>query len=126
MGHINNSEVKTYEDKKWVHCDRCRKQVLLDDELTGWCISCDEEIIIVWPGEDNASHDVESTPKEPAPKLSTDQLNALIQAARCALADLEGIMPEFESSGDREHPAWQTIDELESALSVIPRQTYEQ
>ena len=27
---------------------------------------------------------------------------------RRALADLEGIMPEFEPSGDREHPAWET------------------
>jgi hypothetical protein len=33
-------------------------------------------------------------------------------ALRCALADLEGIMPEFEPSGDREHPAWKTIKQL--------------
>lgn len=39
----------------------------------------------------------------------------LLQAARCALADLEGILPEFEPSGDREHPAWQTIAELKAA-----------
>jgi 2-iminoacetate synthase ThiH len=40
----------------------------------------------------------------------------LYWAARCALADLEGIMPEFEPSGDREHPAWQTIKELKAAI----------
>ena len=40
----------------------------------------------------------------------------LVQAARCALADLEGIMPEFEPSGDRQHPGWQTIKELRAAL----------
>jgi hypothetical protein len=40
----------------------------------------------------------------------------LLQAARCALADLEGILPEFEPSGNREHPAWQTIDELRAAI----------
>jgi hypothetical protein len=40
----------------------------------------------------------------------------LLQAARCALADLEGILPEFEPSGDREHPAWQTIEELRAAI----------
>lgn len=40
----------------------------------------------------------------------------LLQAARCALADLEGILPEFEPSGDREHPAWQTIAELKAAI----------
>jgi hypothetical protein len=40
----------------------------------------------------------------------------LLAAARCALADLEGIMPEFEPSGDREHPAWQTIKELQAAI----------
>lgn len=40
----------------------------------------------------------------------------LIQAAQCALADLEAIMPEFEPSGDRTHPAWATIEELRAAL----------
>ena len=35
-------------------------------------------------------------------------------ALRCALADLEGIMPEFEPSGDREHPAWKTIKLIKS------------
>ncbi len=38
---------------------------------------------------------------------------------RCALADLEGIMPEFEPSGDREHPGWQTIAGLEDILSIV-------
>lgn len=37
-------------------------------------------------------------------------------ALRCALADLEGIMPEFEPSGDREHPAWETINLLKKAI----------
>jgi hypothetical protein len=40
----------------------------------------------------------------------------LLAASRCALADLEGIMPEFEASGDREHPAWITIKELTVAI----------
>ena len=43
-----------------------------------------------------------------------DQMIAL--AAKCALADLIGIMPEFEPSGEREHPAWQTIKDLCAAL----------
>jgi hypothetical protein len=43
----------------------------------------------------------------------------LYWAARCALADLEGIMPEFEPSGDREHPAWQTIKELRSVIAKV-------
>jgi hypothetical protein len=30
-------------------------------------------------------------------------------ALLCALADLQGILPEFEPSGDRKHPAWETI-----------------
>jgi hypothetical protein len=40
----------------------------------------------------------------------------LLFAAKCALADLEGIMPEFEPSGDREHPAWETIKLLRKAI----------
>ena len=31
---------------------------------------------------------------------------------KCALADLEGVMSEFESSGERTHSAWKTIEEL--------------
>ena len=41
----------------------------------------------------------------------------LYWAARCALADLEGIMPEFEPSGDREHSGWKTIEELKNAIA---------
>jgi hypothetical protein len=40
----------------------------------------------------------------------------LLQAAKCALADLEGVMPEFEPSGDRAHPGWQTIEDLRAAI----------
>lgn len=47
----------------------------------------------------------------------------LLQAAKNALADLEGILPEFEPSGDREHPAWQTIDELKAAIAKATGET---
>jgi hypothetical protein len=43
-------------------------------------------------------------------------ISDLIQEAKCALADLEGIMPEFEPSGDRTHPAWTTITNLRNIL----------
>lgn len=45
---------------------------------------------------------------ESAPKL--------LAVCKCALADLEGIMPEFEPGGDRKHPAWTTIRELWAAI----------
>jgi hypothetical protein len=41
----------------------------------------------------------------------------LLMALRCALADLEGIMPEMEPSGDRNHPAWTTITEAQDAIA---------
>jgi len=43
--------------------------------------------------------------------------DALLEACKSALADLEGIMPEFEPSGDRLHPGWLTIEELRAALT---------
>ena len=43
----------------------------------------------------------------------------LVFSCRCALADLEGILPEFDPSGDREHPGWQTIKELQDTLSSV-------
>lgn len=41
----------------------------------------------------------------------------LLEACHCALADLEGIMPELDCDGDRSHPGWQTIDELTAAIA---------
>jgi len=45
---------------------------------------------------------------------------ALLTVARCAEADLTGIMPEFEPSGAREHPGWQTLAELQAARAAAP------
>lgn len=42
---------------------------------------------------------------------------ALLWVARFALADLEGVMPEFEPSGERSHPGWETIQDLKSAIA---------
>ena len=41
----------------------------------------------------------------------------LLAAACHALADLEGILPEFDPSGERGHPAWETVEELRDALA---------
>ena len=43
--------------------------------------------------------------------------DALLEALVYALADLEGIMPEYEPSGDREHPGWQTIKDIKAAIA---------
>ncbi len=45
-----------------------------------------------------------------------NEIKMLEKVCKCALADLEGIMPEFEPSGDRIHPAWCTIEELKAAI----------
>ncbi len=39
----------------------------------------------------------------------------LLAAAQCALADFEGILPEFDP--EREHPAWETLAELRAAIT---------
>lgn len=39
----------------------------------------------------------------------------LLQAAKYALADLEGVMPEFDP--DEYHPGWQTIGDLKKAIA---------
>lgn len=36
---------------------------------------------------------------------------------RCALADLEGILPEYEPSGDRTHSGWETCDHIRKWLN---------
>lgn len=40
----------------------------------------------------------------------------IIGTMQCAIADLEGIMPEHDPSGDRKHPAWKTLDELKKLV----------
>ena len=44
-------------------------------------------------------------------------MEGLLEALENALADLEGIMPEYEPSGDREHPGWQTIEDIKAAIA---------
>jgi hypothetical protein len=48
-------------------------------------------------------------------------MDKLLAAAKNALADLEGIMPEYEPSGERQHPAWSTIEELKKAIKLAAR-----
>jgi hypothetical protein len=45
------------------------------------------------------------------------KFQVMIHALRCAQADLQGILPEFEPGGDREHSGWQTLDELNELLA---------
>ena len=40
----------------------------------------------------------------------------LLQALKCTLADLEGIMQTVEPSGDRRHPGWKSIKEAQRAI----------
>jgi hypothetical protein len=47
---------------------------------------------------------------------TSKQDSDLMVALKCALADLEGIMPEFEPSGDREHSAWKTIEQIKKLI----------
>jgi len=46
-------------------------------------------------------------------------MDDLIHWAKCALLDLNAVMPEVEPSGDRTHPGWQTIRELDKIISEI-------
>jgi hypothetical protein len=39
----------------------------------------------------------------------------MLAALRCALADLEGILPEYDP--EREHPAWETLEEVRAAIA---------
>jgi|TARA_R110000824_G_C14869274_1_gene642115 hypothetical protein len=52
--------------------------------------------------------------KEEQEKIITE----LLFVARCSLADLEGIMPEYEPNGDRSHSGWKTIEELKVAINL--------
>ena len=49
-------------------------------------------------------------------------LPELLLAARCALADLEGIMIKYDP--DSYHPGWTTMDELRAAIAKATGEQY--
>jgi YD repeat-containing protein len=50
-------------------------------------------------------------------------MRELTSILKCALVDLVGIMPDFEPSGERTHPAWKTIQEIEVAIAKAEGET---
>ena len=69
--------------------------------------------VVEWPrfGEvvDDTENEANARLIASAPKM--------LEILEYALADLEGIMPEYEPSGDREHPGWQTIKDIKEAIA---------
>jgi hypothetical protein len=63
--------------------------------------------------------------QDPAFFTDEDEANARLIAAApellmvlsYALADLDDVMPEYEPSGDRTHPGWQTIEDIKVVLA---------
>ena len=43
----------------------------------------------------------------------------IIHVLRCALADLEGIMPEYDPDGERTHSGWKTIKEIRELINDL-------
>jgi hypothetical protein len=43
----------------------------------------------------------------------------IVSVMRCAIADLEGMLPEIDPSGDREHSGWKTLDELNEMVKIL-------
>jgi len=87
-------------EKEWVFIEYPTDEPGVTNEVGG---------VLAIASKDNAKHIVKCV----------NHHDELVAAARCALADLMGIMPEFEASGDRKHPAWKTIKELKTVLTKI-------
>ena len=90
----------------------CVEDEPVDEDDDGTPIYAESTIAEVWSGSDNIDIK-DGTLIAAAP--------VLLQACKCALADLEGIMPEFEPSGDRTHPAWETMKELKAAIKLATK-----
>ncbi len=66
---------------------------------------------------------------DPGGRLPVKQVDALGRmlaslpqlrlAAKCALADLEGLMPDVDASGQRQHAGWITVKQLKAALKGV-------
>jgi len=51
----------------------------------------------------------------PGPSKS-DAVEELVAAAKCAIADLEGLLFLIE---DESHPGWQTVQELVDSIKLV-------
>lgn len=49
-------------------------------------------------------------------KKQIKALQDMYWALRCCDADLEGVMPEYEPSGDRQHSGWQSMKDAKKAI----------
>ncbi len=47
----------------------------------------------------------------------------IVSVMRCAIADLEGMLPEADPSGNREHSGWKTLDELNEWVNILEKHT---
>lgn len=47
----------------------------------------------------------------------------IVSVMRCAIADLEGMLPEIDPSGNREHSGWKTLDELNQWVKILETHT---
>ncbi len=85
-----------------------------------------EELVVAWEGdriqdadEMPGLDDYDSLDRligEAYDEIDSEADAGLIEACKCALADLEGIMPDHDPSGDRTEPGWQTIRQLRREL----------
>ena len=54
--------------------------------------------------------------------MKEELFKQIMLAMKCAQADLEGVMPEVDPSGDRTHSGWQTIKDLKKAINKMKRE----
>ena len=51
-------------------------------------------------------------------KEDNPTMDSLVELAHMALSDLEGMLPVVDPDGERKHPGWKTVKELQEWLSA--------
>jgi len=106
-------------------------QITVDQVYDNTCgeIDCDDHIIeaiITHLGDNYILHSVETNNdvsfnivEKGLSDRARENAEELVATLKCALADLEGVMPEVEPSGDREHSGWKTIEDIKNILNKL-------
>lgn len=51
-------------------------------------------------------------------------LDKVLKVVQCAIADLDGMLPEVDPDGERTHPGWETVEELRYLEKELRKEIY--
>ncbi len=106
---LQNEGIETPEYDHSYFCETCESTSGACHPVTGMCFICGADD---WAPVTSPPEVLELHPSPPG----QEKVEGTI---KCAIADLEGIMPVHDPDGDRTHPGWGTLADLKRVLANL-------